>query len=216
MDVYLLPGLGADHRLFAKLELPGHDLYPLDWPAMPRGSTLRDFARELAVRIGPGRPHALVGVSMGGMVAQELAAITKPQQVVIISSWKGPHEMPPHLKLLRGTHPERVLSAALIARTKPFLHWQMGVSSQEDIALFDALLKVHTLAQLQVQIDAALNWNGPPAPVRELVHIHGDSDRLMPIATIKGALVVKGGGHFMVYTLGEKVSALVRLAIPGR
>jgi pimeloyl-ACP methyl ester carboxylesterase len=213
MDVYLIPGLGADHRLFAKLELPGHALHPLDWPEMPVGSTLADFARALAQRIDIHRPHALVGVSMGGMVAQELAAITKPEKVIIISSWKGPQEMPKPLRMLRGTHPERVMSAAVIERTKPFLHWQMSVSSKEDIALFDALLKVHGPAQLRVQIDAALNWIGPPEPVKDLVHIHGDSDHLMPITPIKGAQVVVGGGHFMVYTLGEQVAALVQQAL---
>lgn len=214
MDVYLIPGLGADHRLFAKLELPGHRVIALDWPEMPKGSTLADLARILAGQVDKERPHALVGVSMGGLVAQEMAALTHPRKVVIISSWKGPHEMPRPIKVLRGTHPERVLTRPFIQRTRPFLHWQMGTTTPEAKELFDALLLVHTPEQLRVQVDAALNWNGPSSPVKDLVHIHGDNDHLMPLASIAGAVVVKGGGHFMVFTHASEVGALVRKALP--
>lgn len=213
MDVFLIPGLGADHRLFARLELPGHRVVAFDWPEMPKGSTLSDFAAVLAAQVDKDRPHALVGVSMGGMVAQEMAALTAPRRVVIISSWKGPHEMPRPIKVLRGTHPERVLTRAFIQRTRPFLHWQMGTTTPEATQLFDTLLLVHTPEQLRVQVDAALNWNGPSEPVKGLVHIHGDADHLMPLASIKGAQVVKGGGHFMVFTHAGAVAPLVQRAL---
>ncbi len=213
MDVYLIPGLGADHRLFSRLELPGHRVVAFDWPEMPEGSTLRDFAAVLAASVDKQRPHALVGVSMGGMVAQEMAALTHPAKVIIMSSWKGPQEMPRPIRALRGTHPERILSRAFINRSKPLLHWQMGTTTPGAKALFDVLLDVHTPKQLRVQIDAALNWNGPAAPVKGLVHIHGDTDHLMPLATIKGAHAVPGGGHFMVFTHAAEVGALVKQAL---
>jgi len=158
--VYLLPGLGADHRLFERMALAGHERHALDWPELPVGSTLADFAKVLAPRVKSSRPHALIGVSMGGMVAQELAALTAPQRVIIISSWKGPAEMPTPIRLLRGTHPERVLTRAFMQHTLPFMRWQMGVEGPEESALFDALLNVHSVAQLKVQINACLNWAG--------------------------------------------------------
>lgn len=213
MDVYLIPGLGADHRLFGKLELPGHTVHHLDWPVMPVGSSLADFARALAPQVDAATPHALVGVSMGGMVAQELAALTGPERVVIISSWKGPEEMPAAIKMLRGTHPERVLTAAFMRRTIPFVRWQMGVERPEDVALFDALLGVHSIDQLKVQIAACLDWKGPAAPVAGLVHIHGDNDRLMPISSVKGAKVVPDGGHFMVFSKAREVEERLLAAL---
>ena len=209
LDVYLLPGLGADHRLFAKLELGEHRTHFLDWPRMPKGSTLTDFARELASQVDKKRPHALVGVSMGGMVAQELAVLTGPERTVIISSWKGPHEMPPPIKLLRGTHPERLLTRQFIQASLPFMRWQMGVEGPEAVKLFDELLEVHTVEQLQVQIDAVLHWDGPAKPVKDLVHLHGTSDRLMPILFIKDPVKVPKGGHFMVFQRAPQVSRLV-------
>ena len=210
MHLYLLPGLGADGRLFTKLALPGHEKHALDWPQMPDGSTLRDYAEVLARRVDATKPHALIGVSMGGMVAQEMASITKPARTVIISSWKGPHEMPMHLRLLRGMHAEKLLTPAFMKRVMPVVRYQMGLETPEDIALFDAFTAAMPLAQLRIQIAAVLGWEGPVQPVKGLAHIHGDHDRLMPFGSIKGAEVIRGGGHFMVFNRAPAVSSAVK------
>lgn len=180
---------------------------------MPAGSTLRDYADVLSRRVDATKPHALIGVSMGGMVAQEMAAITNPLRTIIISSWKGPLEMPTPIKMLRGTHAEKLLTPAFMKHALPMVRWQMGLETPEDIALFDAFITAMPLEHVRIQIAALLGWEGPAQPVKDLIHIHGDNDRLMPIASINGAEVIKGGGHFMVFNRAEAVSKALRKAL---
>jgi len=215
MDIHLIPGLGADHRIFDELllDVPGRQAH--DWPVMAPGSSLRHFAEALAERIDTSRPHVLIGMSMGGMVVQEMAAITKPEHVIIISTWKGPQEMPPPIRLLRGKHPERLLNRRFLQHSMPLIRWQMGVEDPEGAALFDRFLAVHTIEQLKVQVNACLEWEGPAFPIPDLVHLHGDRDRLMPIETIVGAHAVRGGTHFMVYNKGPLLSGLVQCVLEG-
>jgi pimeloyl-ACP methyl ester carboxylesterase len=213
VDLYLIPGLGADKRLFAKLDLGEHDLHFLEWPEMPAGSALVDYARNLAARVDTTKPHVLIGVSMGGMVAQELASLTHPQKVIIVSSWKGPEEMPRSLRLLRGTHPERILTPAVLKQTLPLARWQMGVEQPEEVALFNELITVHSVEQLKAQINACITWNGPSEPVQHLVHIHGDHDRLMPIGHVHDARCIHGGSHFMVFSKAKEVGEEVKAAL---
>lgn len=215
MDIHLIPGLGADHRIFDRLLVDMPDRHAHDWPVMAPGSSLRHFAEALAERIDASRPHVLIGMSMGGMVVQEMAAITKPERVVIISSWKGPHEMPLPIRSLRGTHPERVLTKEMLRRLMPMIRWQMGVRGKEEVALLDAFMHAHTIEQLKVQVAAVLDWQGPPSPVEGLLHIHGDQDRLMPLAPIQGAVVIAGGTHFMVFSKAKEVEMILLDRISG-
>lgn len=215
MDIHLIPGLGADHRIFDRLLMDMPDRHAHDWPVMASGSSLRHFAEALAERIDGRRPHVLIGMSMGGMVVQEMAAFTKPERVVIISSWKGPHEMPLPIRSLRGTHPERVLTKEMLKRLMPMIRWQMGVRGKEELDLLDAFMHANTIEQLKVQVAAVLGWNGPPVPVGDLLHIHGDQDRLMPLAPIQNAVVVPGGTHFMVFSKAKEVEMILLDGLSG-
>ena len=122
---------------------------------------------------------------MGGMIAQEIAGLIAIDRVFVISSWKGPQEMPAPLKALRGTHPERVLTRKFIDRILPLLYWEMGTKSDEDRTLVRSFALDTPVEKIKMQLNASLNWNGPKYPVEALVHIHGDNDHLMPIAHIK-------------------------------
>lgn len=210
VDLYLFPGLGADGRLFSRLDLGGHVPHRIDWPAMPEGSSLKDYAAALRNRIDASREHAIIGVSMGGMVAQEMALLTKPRRTVIISSWKGPQEMPMHLRFARGTHPERLLTPAFMKHLLPVVRWQMGLEDEDDTRLFDDFVRATPLAQVRIQIAAVLGWEGPETVVPDLVHIHGNHDRLMPIGHITDPVVIPGGGHFMVYNRAAPVTVQLR------
>jgi pimeloyl-ACP methyl ester carboxylesterase len=218
MDVHLIPGLGADSRLFGRLKLPGHTLHYHAWPVIGDRPALRDYAQELASRIDKRVPHVLIGVSMGGMVAQEMAAITKPTRTIIISSWKGRHEMPWNISALRGLHPERLLTDTTVRRVVPMLRllrYTLGLEDRLSQELGQRMLASFSARDLRAMVTAVVTWDGPAAPVQELVHIHGDKDRLMPIARIRDPIVIRGGTHFMVFSKPEEVSAAVAAAMKG-
>ena len=82
MTIYLLPGMGCDARLFERLQLNGFEVVNLEWPSFGPRDTLENIAGRMAAEVRSTEPHMLVGVSMGGMVAQELALFTKPLKVV--------------------------------------------------------------------------------------------------------------------------------------
>ena len=151
----------------------------------------------------------LIGMSMGGMIVQEMAAITGAELVIIISSWKDADEMPIWIKQLRGTHPERIVSKKFIDRVLPLLYWQMGAESDEDRELIEQFARGTPIEKIKMQMNACLNWNGRELAPARLVHIHGDNDHLMPIGSIKRAIAVKGGGHFMVFNKAPEISELI-------
>ena len=209
MQLYLAPGLASDRRIFSKLDLSGHEVKVLELPDLEFGASIPDHSREMSGAVEKGR-NVLIGMSMGGMIMQEMAAITRPDLVIIISSWKSADEMPIWIKQLRGTHPERIVSKEFIDRVLPFLYWQMGAESDEDRELIDEFARGTPIEKIKMQMNACLNWNGPEKVPLKLIHIHGDNDHLMPIGSIKDAIPVKDGGHFMVFNKADRISEMIR------
>jgi pimeloyl-ACP methyl ester carboxylesterase len=210
MKVYLLPGVACDRRLFHHFLLPGHEVRTLEWPAIPRGATLAQIAQRLSDSVDPGSDHVLVGVSMGGMVAQELALLTKPRKVVLISSVTGPHEWPPLLHHSRRFGLHRLITEFTMRSTWPIRQWWNKGDPEIARVLF-AMAVDQTAAQIRTSVDAILRWQGADwdGPI---VRIHGDRDTLLPLR-FPVDHVVKGGSHVMVITRPQEVAGLVARSI---
>lgn len=210
MKVYLLPGIGCDRRLYQRIDLAGLDTVFLDWPDFPLGCSLGSIARELSARVDVDEPHILVGVSMGGMVAQELAALTNPVKVVLISSWIGPHEWPLHARLgstFKLHH--------LITHFTAWASWPvkrvLGRRDRATDRLLWEMARKETARKIRTGTGAILRWQGSPWKGR-VVRIHGDADRVVPLR-FPVDHVVSGGAHIMVLTRAEEVTRALRLSV---
>ncbi|RZJ88413.1 MAG: alpha/beta hydrolase, partial [Hymenobacter sp.] len=100
---YLLPGLGADERVFSRLHLPG-PAEVLPWLApLSANESLPCYAARLAQLVPPNQPCWLIGVSFGGLVAQEVGRLRPLARVVLVSSLSSPRDLPLLLRLGRAT-----------------------------------------------------------------------------------------------------------------
>ena len=211
MKVYLLPGIATDHHLFDRLDLGGLDVVKLDWPRFRRGTTLEEIAKDMAQQVDRDEPHILVGVSMGGMVAQELALITNPAKVILISTWTGPQEWPRFVRFGAAIGVQRVITATAMKAGWPVKRFLTGQDGRTAQVLRDMALREGP-EQIRRGLTAIFRWRGSrwKGPI---VRIHGDKDRLMPIQQIKPDHVVRGGAHAMVYCHANAVSAALRAAL---
>jgi thioesterase domain-containing protein len=75
----LLPGLGADERLFQAQRAAIPELEVPAWPDPVPGESLREFAARAAEAVPAGEGLYLGGSSFGGMVALEMAARVRPK-----------------------------------------------------------------------------------------------------------------------------------------
>ncbi len=210
MTVYFLPGVGCDERLFGRLDLSGLNVVTLRWPEFRADDTLRSIAQRMMPTVDASEPHALVGVSMGGMVAQELAALTYPRKVILISSWTGPKEWPPFVRISA-----RLGLSTFIRDWAMRLAWPLKRVIDRRAADIDALLwdmaKQQGAGQIRRGTQAILRWEGSPWK-GTLVRIHGDKDIVTPLR-FPVDHTVKGGQHVMVLTRAEEVTMLLRSAL---
>lgn len=203
----MLPGVGCDARLFDRIRLEEHEVIKLEWPEFTRGGTLADIAHGLSEQVDKSRPHALVGVSMGGMVAQELAVLTNPEKVVLISSWTGPQEWPGLVRLNRYLGLHWFIREWSVRAVWPLKRLIDRREQSIDVLLLDMARKQGAL-QLRRGTDAIMRWKGSTW-TGSLIRIHGDKDIVTPLRFPVDHLV-KGGQHVMVLTRADEVSRLLR------
>ncbi len=116
--MFFIPGLGADKRLFHLQRKAFPQSMALDWIAPLENESLARYARRWAKRLRLQPGCILVGVSFGGMIAQEMARQVKPKAVILVGSCRSPTSIP-FLLRLAGSFPAWPRFSKRCCRTLP-------------------------------------------------------------------------------------------------
>jgi pimeloyl-ACP methyl ester carboxylesterase len=208
LNYYLIPGMGADKRLFQHFHLPNGRVHHLDWIPHASSKNLADYAQLMAQTITTDN-NIIVGSSMGGMVTVEISKIIKPKGVALVSAPTGRHEFPRSLKSLNALKLHKALSPSQIMRLSKLADTFMGFRSNEQRALFYDMMKGNGPEFLHFSIDAVLGWQNVTAPEVPFIQIIGTKDRLFTKAKSPNAIMIEGSGHFTAFEKGKEVSELI-------
>ena len=211
--VYFVSGLGADERVFQFLSLPEVEKVHIRWLAPGPAEPLSAYCRRLLAQIDLGQEINLVGISFGGIVAQELARLVPCRRVILISSIKGPREMGWKLRLLAWSRLYRVVPAGLLRWSNLLTaSYYFNVETPAEARLLRQIVQDTDQDFVRWAIAEVMTWAGPP-PELATAHIHGGRDRIFPVSPVRRALVVPGAGHFMVVNRAAAVSAFILRAL---
>ncbi len=204
---YLIPGLGADGRIFERLRLRG-TVHVLDWlePLAPDES-LPAYAARLAAPIPPGQDCWLVGVSFGGVVALEIAEQRPRARVVLVSSIADPVERTGWVSLGSWLRADVWLPVRLLRRLPRAGEWFFGVGGGRGNELFRELLSRLTPTYTHWALGQLFRW--PGTKVRPVAHLLGDRDRVFPGGQPSATHVIPGGTHFMIVTHPGEISRIL-------
>jgi pimeloyl-ACP methyl ester carboxylesterase len=207
----LLPGVGANRRLFDEQRFCAAELHIIEWidPAGP-DEPLTDYAERLAATLDTSRPFIIGGASFGGMVALELARHIQADAVILIGSCRSPSSLPPSYRFLRACSdlvPDALFSRSFVAA--PLIAFRFGVRSREHRQLFSDMLRQTSPSFVRWAARAVFGWPGIdelPVPIH---HIHGEDDRIVPLRCVKPDAVVQHAGHMVNVTHPAEVNAFI-------
>jgi pimeloyl-ACP methyl ester carboxylesterase len=217
--IYCFSGLGADSRIFQKLQLHNTAIKYIRWQMPAPEDDMRSFAIALARQIE--EPEViLLGVSFGGMLATTITALAlenkmpfRVKRTIIISSCKTRNELPAYLRLAGKARLHKIVPYQWATRYSFVNRLVFDTRSKaEEMLLKSVMLKSTDFTFLKRAVHMILTWqqHQPPAGI---FHIHGSSDRLLLPGRIKPDAWVKGGGHFIIWNEAEQVSRLISEAI---
>jgi len=204
---YLIPGLGADERVFCGLSLPG-PAEVLRW-LVPQSPTepLRHYAARLAEAVPTNQPCWLVGVSFGGLLALEVGRLRPLARVVLISSLADASQLPPLLKLGRATRLYRLVPFGLLPRLPRVAQWFFGARNGREYRLLARILRDTDPAFAKWATRQLLHWDSTGVP--RAVRLHGTHDRLLPAGRSSVDHALPGAGHFMIVSHATTLSCLL-------
>lgn len=203
MRIYCFSGLGADQRVFQYLEIVAeYTLVPVAWIDPKPNESIEQYAARIAKNIKDQEPFGIMGLSFGGVIAQEVAKILHPAFTFIISTIEEKKQIPFMLKWT----PNWMLDHAPKQLFNPPKSIANYLFSTKQKALLAAILDDTDPAFVKWALKALKNWKaeGEFGPINAMC---GDKDRLFK--PYGESVVVQGGGHLMVVDRAEEVSKVI-------
>jgi pimeloyl-ACP methyl ester carboxylesterase len=206
--VYFISGLGANRRTFNFLDLSFCKPVFVDWIEPLKHESLPNYAARLMKGI-PEKEPVIVGLSLGGMLATEMAKLNPRAKVIIISSNKTSLEFPSYLRLGLYLPLYRWSGKQTQQRYKFLYLWIFGARGEKSKALLKSIM-AESNPQLTMRfIDMILRWKNKTVPPN-VTHIHGTDDKLLPYRKVKADYTIKGGTHLMIMNNADEISALLK------
>ncbi|MDB4924937.1 alpha/beta hydrolase [Mucilaginibacter sp.] len=207
--IYLIAGLGADTRLFNNIDLHDHDVIPVDWIEPNECDTLSTYAQKIIYQYNISKNSVVIGVSLGGILAIEIAKLMPLNKVILISSIKTIDEAPLYFKLFKTLPAYKLLPGRLMANLGLLIKPVFGKMSAQDAWLFNDMLKKSSPVFIKWAMNAVLHWKNTTIPPN-VYHIVGDKDLVFNYKRIKNATAIKGGTHIMVFDKAKQINKLLK------
>jgi pimeloyl-ACP methyl ester carboxylesterase len=209
--IIFFPGLGADHRLLEPQRALNAQIDVPPWIDPSPGESLSQYSARLAETIDTTTPFFLGGISLGGMIAQEVARRTKPVGLILVSTCRNGSELFRWQRVLAPT--ARFIPLPFIASGKflmPKLRRLFGVINADQAATFDAMLLATSPKFMRWSIQAVASWPGAGPLETPTLRIHGGRDRIIPLRRSHCHHVIEGAGHVVNMTHAAEVNQLIQ------
>jgi len=99
--IFMIPGMGADERIFKNIKLNNANITYIKWLQPDESDTLISYAQRLIDKYVIDADSVVIGNSLGGMLAVEIAKKVSLSKVILISSIKTIDEAPRYFKVFK-------------------------------------------------------------------------------------------------------------------
>ncbi len=186
MTTFVLPGMGATSEMYPPPWNELENAVFVDWPAYRGESSMEEVATRVIEAEGISAGDVVIGSSLGGMVALEIAQQLDLLHVVLLGSAVSAAEVNVFLRLAAPLAPLTPLGLSQVLG---------GVSSGHIGKMFQKADPAFVVAMSL----AVAKWQGVTLRRDRLTRIHGTKDRTIP-SPKDVDVMIQGAGHLLAYT----------------
>lgn len=210
--VYAIPGLATTEALFQFTHLNNARLKVLSWPEITKEDNLQSYAKKFLDQIDSSHPFYLLGVSFGGMLCAEISLLIQPEKTILISSCKCTKELAPMLKFYNAIPLYSLLNDKLLKRMTKNSRWILGFE-KKFMSEFLAMVNSMKPGYIKQSIRCIVQWNQHNCHRPDIIHIHGNADKLLTYTSVKADYTIKDGNHAMIINKADEINNLLNKII---
>lgn len=208
--LYFIPGLAATSFIYHKIGLDDYKCHFFEWEDPQPGDTMTTYAKRLADQVDQTEPFALIGTSLGGMMAVEMNKYCKPEKTFLVSSIEQDTELPWYLRMFRWFQIYWLIPFFLMRWIVNMYRPISGKHKGVELKLVRAMLDESTGKFFRWAIHQVLHWR-QREKLDNLYRIHGTNDHMFPLKHTQPVdYKVEGGDHFMVIVRAKEVGEYIR------
>jgi pimeloyl-ACP methyl ester carboxylesterase len=162
------------------------------------------YAARMAQSITDKDP-ILIGLSFGGMMCIEIARLIPVAKIILISSIQSYLQLPLWMRVAGKLKVNHLVPLRPYKLLQNIQNKRLGVTTSAEKEMVNQYRKNTPQAYLDWAINEILNWENDWQPA-SLFHIHGDADKIFPIAKIPATHIIKNAGHFMIMNRAKEVN----------
>ncbi len=208
----LFPGLGASEKLFDRYNFGKRKVIVINFSVPEKNETLKEYSRRIAKDIPQNEELIFIGVSFGGILAQEISGFISVQKIFLISSIKSPDEMPVYFKWAKVFPWMLSLPPSWLKNAGVMLSEVFTSRSKEELKIFNAFVQGANPDVISFGIRQTLQWQ-PEKQHPDIIHIHGSHDLVFPIRNIKADYIIPNGSHFMIIQRYKEINRVINMLI---
>jgi len=193
-----MPGMAANPSIFENIKLDENRyvIHWMNWIMPKKMESLQQYALRMLEQIKHDNP-VLIGVSFGGVLVQEISKLIEYHRLIIVSSVKKSSEIPPHMKFARETGVYKYLPFGLLNYINEIEKLPVGNLIRKRLKLYKQYLSVNDKIYLDWSVKQMVCWD-QEEPIKDIIHIHGDKDKVFPSKHIDNFIKIEGGTHIMI------------------
>jgi hypothetical protein len=211
MNLYCFGGLGVDDLSFVNFCPNNYDLKIVKWITPTKKESIDQYSIRLYKQLNITGKFCLLGVSFGGIVAQEIAKCHSPERLFLISAFVTKSEITLHLKFALKLKLHRIIPSIILKKSNFITFWLFGIEKVEDEKLLSKIVKATDVYFLKWAISEIAAWKGDLK--LDSIRFHGEKDRIIPCPDVVQHKVQKAG-HFMIYTHGIELTGILEKSQP--
>jgi pimeloyl-ACP methyl ester carboxylesterase len=209
--IYVLSGLGADKRVFQKINFGNYKPEFINWIEPFDNENISEYSKRISEQIIEKNP-IILGISFGGIVAQEIASKIETEKLILLATFEKRNDLPKYLRLLGTLKIDKMIPVSILKSHNFLTDYLFGTKTIVNSRILKGILIDTEKKFLKWSLRQLAIWKGnKKLKTESKITIHGTKDKIIPKNRQKNYdYEIQDGGHFFTLTHEKEINEILK------